>query len=319
MPMPRPTQEGLPGAEHDEFADLTHGTRICYRTDGPPQAPVILLIAGLAEDLTSWSPAFVEALAARGMRVIRMDNRDCGRSSYATTPPPNVLRQLAARPRPDAYTLTDMATDCVGLLDHLGVASAHVVGRSMGGMIAQTLAASWPDRVWTLTSIYSTTGHKKVGQPAFSTLMLLASPPPRNREKAVRAHLRITRHVAGTGHRPDELEETTHAQRTWDRSAGDQAAGSARQIQAIQASGDRTAQLRAITAPTLVIHGDRDRLVAPTGGAATVAAIPGARQVVVPGMGHHLPASLADRIVGEVVDHIAATERQTEGGAAWER
>lgn len=308
--MREPMHDIKQGAEHDRFADLAHGTRICYRVDGAPDAPALLLIAGLAEDLTSWSPTFVAGLVASGTCVIRMDNRDCGRSSYAATPPPSVLRQLAARPRSDAYTLAEMATDCVGLLDHLGIASAHVVGRSMGGMIAQTLAASWPDRVRTLTSIYSTTGHKKVGQPALSTLVLLASPPPRTREAAVRAHLRITQHIAGTGHRPDEHEETTHAQSTWDRSAGDQAAGSARQIQAIQASGDRTAQLRAITAPTLVIHGDRDRVVAPTGGAATVAAIPGARQVVVPGMGHHLPGSLSGRIVSEIVDHITGEPRR---------
>lgn len=310
--MPKPTQEGLPTAEHDQFVELGNGIRICYRVDGDPDDPALLLIGGLAEDLTSWSTTFVAGLVAHGLRVIRMDNRDCGRSSYATTPPPSVFRQLAARPRSDAYTLVDMATDCVGLLDHLGIASAHVVGRSMGGMIAQTLAASWPSRMRTLTSMYSTTGSKRVGQPAASTMLLLASPPPRTRDRAVRAHLKITRHVAGTGYRLDDVAETAHAESTWDRSDGDQAAGSARQIQAIQASGDRTDQLRSITAPTLVIHGDRDLLVAPTGGAATVAAVPGARLVVVQGMGHHLPEALEDRIISEIGDHIAATARQTK-------
>lgn len=304
--MRSPAPRDLPGADQEQFVELPHGTHICYRVDGDPDAPAVLLIGGLAEDITSWSPTFVAGLVERGMRVIRMDNRDCGRSSYATTPPPSLLRQLTGRPRSDAYTLGDMATDCAGLLDHLGIGSAHVVGRSMGGMIAQTLTASWPDRVRTLTSLYSTTGSKDVGRPALSTLLLLASPPPRSRGRAVRAHLRITRHLAGTGHLPDDVAETAHAESTWDRSTGDQAAGSARQIQAIQASGDRTEQLRTITTPTLVIHGDRDLLVAPTGGDATAAAIPGARLVVVPGMGHHLPDSLAERIIREVVDHMAS-------------
>ncbi|MFI1717671.1 alpha/beta fold hydrolase [Streptomyces litmocidini] len=304
--MRSPVPRGLPGADQDQFVELPSGTRICYRVDGPPDGPAVLLVSGLAEDITSWSPAFVAGLVGRGMRVIRMDNRDCGRSSYATTPPPGLLRQLTGRPRSDAYTLRDMASDCDGLLDHLGVGSAHVIGRSMGGMIAQTLASSWPNRVRTLTSIYSTTGSKDVGQPALSTLLLLASPPPRSRSGAVRAHLRITRHLAGTGHRPDDDAETAHAESTWDRSVGDQSAGSARQIQAIQASGDRTDQLRTITVPTLVIHGDRDLLVAPTGGKATAAAIPGARLVVVPGMGHHLPDSLVEEIIREITDHIAS-------------
>lgn len=310
--MREPTRHAMPDADLDRFADLPSGIRICYRVDGDPAAPAVLLVGGLAEDITSWSATFVSGLVQHGLRVIRMDNRDCGRSSYAATPPPSLLRQLLAHPRADAYTLADMAADCIGLLDHLGIASADVVGRSMGGMITQTLAATYPDRVRTLTSLYSTTGSKKVGRPALSTLVLLSSPPPRSRERAVRAHLRITRHLAGTGHPLDEVAETAHAQSTWDRSDGDQAAGSARQIQAIQASGDRTAQLRTITAPTLVVHGDRDLLVAPTGGDATAAAIPGARLVAVPGMGHHLPDSLAERIFGEVIDHIAGESRRPE-------
>ena len=305
--MPERTRAFATGADQDRFVRLQSGTRLCYRVEGEDSAPAVLLVAGLAEDLTTWSPAFVSGLVGQGMRVIRMDNRDCGRSSYVPTPPPNLLRQLAGRPRADAYTLRDMAADCVGLLEHLGTGPVHVVGRSMGGMIAQTLAASWPALVRTLTSLYSTTGAKAVGRPALSSLALLSAPPPRTRDRAVRAHLRITRHLAGARFPMDAAAEAATAGITWDRSDGDQAAGSARQIQAIQASGDRARELGAITAPTLVIHGDRDLLVATSGGRATAAAVEGARFVLVPGMGHHLPDSLAQRLLPHVLDHMAVT------------
>lgn len=258
----------------DRFAVLPGGTRICFRVDGPAGGTPVLLVAGLAEDLTTWSDRFVSALVATGFRVIRMDNRDCGRSSYATMPPPNMLRQLAARPRRDAYTLADMAADAAQLIDHLGVGPVHLVGRSMGGMIAQTVAARYPHLATTLTSLYSTTGDPKVGQPAPSTWALIAAPPPRDRVGAVRAHLRMTAHLAGTAYPIDEAEEAAHAVATFERTAGDAVAGTSRQIQAIQASGDRAAELARITAPTLVINGDRDLIVAPSGGEATAAATP---------------------------------------------
>ncbi|MFF0493988.1 alpha/beta fold hydrolase [Nocardia sp. NPDC004068] len=294
----------MPEHTGDRFVTLPGGTRVCYRIDGESDAPPVLLIAGLAEDLTAWSGRFVAALVAAGFPVIRMDNRDCGRSSYATTPPPGTLRQLLARPRRDAYTLADMAADAAQLIEHLGRGPAHLVGRSMGGMIAQTVAARHPACAASLTSLFSTTGDTKVGQPALSTMALIAAPPPRNRVQAVRAHLRITAHLAGTGFPIDEVEEAGHAVETWNRTAGDGAAGTARQIQAIQASGDRTAEIARITAPTLVINGDRDLLVAPSGGAATAAAIVGARHIVIPGMGHHLPDALAPRVADHVVEHL---------------
>lgn len=294
----------------EQFATLPSGIRLCYRMDGPPDAPALLLLGGLGEDITAWSHHFVSQLIAHEYAVIRMDNRDCGRSTFVSSPPPSLLRQLLARPRGDAYTLADLATDSVGLLDHLGVDTVHVVGRSMGGMIAQTIAARFPARAATLTSIYSTTGHPRVGQPAASTKLILASPPPRNRTQAVRAHLRMTRHLAGTGYPIDELAEADHAGTTWDRTVGDAAAGMARQIQAIQASGDRTAELRTVVAPTLVINGNRDLIVDPSGGQATASAIPGARHLLIPGMGHHIPDSLADRVTAAISAHI----RGSSGG-----
>ena len=288
----------------DRLVTLAGGTRVCYRIDGDPADPPVLLLAGLAEDLTTWSERFVSALVATGFQVIRMDNRDCGRSTYASTPPPSTLRQLLARPRPDAYTLADMAADAAQLIEHLGLGPAHLVGRSMGGMIAQTVAARHPELTPSLTCLYSTTGDPKVGQPAASTIALIAAPPPRNRVQAVRAHLRMTAHLAGTGFPIDEVEEAGHAVETWNRTAGDGAAGTARQVQAIQASGDRTAEIARITAPTLVINGDRDLIVAPSGGDAIAAAIPGTRHVVIPGMGHHLPDALALRVADHVVAHL---------------
>ncbi|MGC5023804.1 alpha/beta fold hydrolase [Tsukamurella sp. DT100] len=288
----------------DRFAVLPGGTRVCYRVDGPVDGVPVLLVAGLAEDLTTWSERFVSALTATGYRVIRMDNRDCGRSTYATTPAPNTLRQLLARPRKDAYTLADMAADTAQLIEHLGIGPVHLVGRSMGGMIAQTVAARYPHLVTTLTSLYSTTGDTKVGQPAPSTWVLISAPPPKDRVGAVRSHLRMTAHLSGTAYPIDEAEESAHAVATYERTAGDAVAGTSRQLQAIQASGDRTAEIAGITAPTLVINGDRDLIVAPSGGDATAAAIPGARHVVIPGMGHHLPDALALRIADLVVGHL---------------
>ncbi|MFI6810160.1 alpha/beta fold hydrolase [Streptomyces luteogriseus] len=294
----------LRGAEDvDQFATLKSGLTICFRDVGEETDPVILLVAGLGEDLTSWPDSFVGELVARGFRVISLDNRDVGQSTFVSTPPPSLLRQLAARPRSDAYALSDMARDAIGVLDHLGLGRVHVVGRSMGGMIAQSIAAVGPDRVLSLSSIYSTTGARKVGKPALSTICLLAAPPARNRTAAVRAHLRIQRHIAGTAYPIDDVAEAAIAARAWERCAGDLAAGTARQIQAIQRSGDRTAQLGKITAPTLVIHGDRDLLVHPSGGEATARAISSARHVVIPGMGHHFPEALVQPIADYIAQH----------------
>ncbi|MBD0692075.1 alpha/beta hydrolase [Streptomyces sp. CBMA123] len=284
---------------------------ICFRDVGDKADPAILLVAGLGEDLTFWTDSFVGSLVARGFRVIAIDNRDVGQSTFVAAPPPALWRQIAARPRGDAYALADMAQDAVGVLDHLGISRPHLVGRSMGGMIAQTIAATAPERVLSLTSVYSTTGAKKVGRPALSTIRLLAAPPARTRTEAVRAHLRITRHIAGTGYPIDDAAEAALAARGWDRAAGDPAAGVARQIQAIQRSGDRTAQLSGITAPTLVINGDRDLLVNPSGGAATVRAIRSAQHVVVPGMGHHIPEGLVGPVTQYISQHAA---RVGEGG-----
>ncbi|GGI08721.1 alpha/beta fold hydrolase [Egicoccus halophilus] len=301
------------GAEdEDRFVPLLGGLRLCYRVSGPADGVPLLLVAGLGQDLTSWPERLVSSLTGRGFRVVRFDNRDVGRSSTIDAPPPGRLQQLLARPRPGAYTLADLAADTVQLLDHLDVPAAHVVGMSMGGMIAQVLAARHPDRVATLTSIFSTTGHARVGQPARSTLLRLAQPAARDLEQHVARHLAMLRHIGSPTLAFDEPLERAAAAEAWRRSDGsDRAARVARQIGAIQASGDRTPELRRVTAPTLVIHGDTDPMVHPSGGHATAQAIPGARHVELDGMAHHIAPDVLDRLVDLVVEHTGRAANQT--------
>ena len=298
MTAPTPNPVLAEDASGDRFVDLPAGPRLCFRTEGPEAGVPLLLVAGLGIDLTSWPQRMVDGFVGRGFRVVRFDNRDIGRSSRIATPPPGRLRQLLARPRPDAYDLADMAADTVGLLDHLGIDRVHLVGMSMGGMIAQTVAARHPARVASLTSIFSTTGDRRVGQPARSTLARLARGPARTVEESVERHLGMLRHIGSPTAQPDDDLERAWAVGLWERGGGVAArAGVPRQISAIQASGDRTAELRRITAPTLVVHGSTDRMVHPTGGRATAEAIPGARHVEIPELGHHLAPGVVDRLV----------------------
>jgi pimeloyl-ACP methyl ester carboxylesterase len=291
----------------DSFVSLPGGITICYRVDGSPGGPVLLLVAGLGLDLTSWPQRMIDGFTGRGLRVVRFDNRDTGRSTRVRARPPSLVRQLLARPVPGAYDLADMAADADGLLAHLGTGPAHVLGMSMGGMIAQTLAARHPSRVATLTSVFSTTGARRVGQPASSTLLRMAKRPARTVEEAVARHLSLLRHIGSTtDFPPDETLEREWVTGMWSRGSGrPNTAGVGRQIGAIQASGDRTAELRSITAPTLVVHGDVDRMVHPSGGRATAAAVPGAKHVEIAGMRHHFAPGVIDRVVALTADHIA--------------
>ncbi len=287
-----------PGAAEDEFADLPGGVRVCYRVEGPADGPPLLLIAGLGLDLTSWPSRMVDGFTGRGFRVVRLDNRDAGRSSRIPTPPPGKLRQLLARPRADAYDLGDMAGDAIVLLAHLGIERVHLVGMSLGGMLAQTVAARRPDLVATLTSIFSTTGDRGLGQPARSTILRMARRPARTAAESAERHLAMLAHIGSSAFPPDPDLERAWAHGLWERAGGPEArSGIPRQVAAIQASGDRTAELRRITAPTLVIHGDTDLMVHPTGGRATARAIPGARHVEITGMSHHLAPGVVDRLV----------------------
>ncbi len=295
----------------DRFAELPSGIRLCHRVDGPPAGEPLLLVAGLGLDLTSWPQRLVDGFSQGGFRVVRFDNRDVGRSTSVPQPPPTRLQQLLARPRPDAYDLGDMAEDARGLLDVLGIESTHVLGMSMGGMIGQTLAARHPDRVRSLTSVFSTTGSRRVGQPARSTIARLARRPARTREESVTRHLAMLRHIGSSAFPPDDARERAYAAAAWDRIGSDARRdhGVARQIQAIQASGDRTAELAGITAPTLVVHGDTDRMVHPSGGLATARAIPGAQHVQIHGMAHHIAPGVVDRLVDLATVHARGGSR----------
>ncbi|MBT0566937.1 alpha/beta fold hydrolase [Williamsia sp. CHRR-6] len=303
------------GHHEDRFLTLSTGIRLCFRDSAGDHrsgstsdagTETVLLIGGLGEDLTTWSQSYVSRLIAANHRVVRADNRDSGRSTFASTRPPALWRQALGVARSDAYTLADMGADLVELLDLLDVGRVHLIGRSMGGMIAQTIALMAPHRVASLTSVYSTTGAKDVGRPALSTMALMAAPAPRTRVGFVRNHLRMTDHLAGRAHPIDEVAEAALAAGMWDRCGDDLAAGSARQVEAISASPDRTSALRGLRVPTLVLHGDRDLIVHPSGGRATADAVPGARFVELVGAGHHLPESLGDEFFGHVLPHLEA-------------
>jgi pimeloyl-ACP methyl ester carboxylesterase len=283
------------------IADTGRGIVLAYEQigDGDP----LVLVAGLGQQMHSWPTEFCQLLAARGFRVIRFDNRDVGESTHLRFRPPSLPAVLARRFPAGQYDLADMATDTVGLLDALNLDDAHFVGISMGGMISQTVAALSPRRVRTLTSISSTTGARGVGRPALSTWLLMAARPARSRAEAADRAVRMFRHIGSHGFPFDEAAVRERTELAWDRDPS--AAGTGRQLAAIVHSGDRTAQLRAVTAPTLVIHGDRDRMVHRTGGAATVAAIPGARLAAVPGMGHDLPRDAWPTLIDLIVNHAS--------------
>jgi pimeloyl-ACP methyl ester carboxylesterase len=289
--------------EHEQLLNVGRGVELCCRVEGHPADPTMLLVAGLGQQLNVWPAGFVDGLVAEGYRVVRFDNRDVGRSSRSGAPAPRPWRVLARRFSPAQYTLEDMAVDTARLLDALEVGAAHVVGMSMGGMIGQTLAARSPERVLTLTSIMSTTGARRVGRPAMSTYSRMLAPAPRSREDAADRLVAVMRHIGSRGYPFDESLTRAIALEAWDRSGGANPAGVLRQIGAITKSGDRTDQLRLITAPTLVIHGDYDRMVHPSGGRATVAAIPGARLEVIRGMGHDLPTGVCKQLVAAIVQH----------------
>ena len=290
----------------EAIVDVGRGIELCYDEFGDQADPAVVLIAGLGQQKHTWPEEFAVALADRGYRVIRFDNRDVGRSTHASFAAPKPLAILRGGNDERQYHLGDMARDTVGLLDALGIPSAHFVGVSMGGMIAQTVAAHHPGRVRTLTSIMSTTGAPRIGRPAPSTWLRLATAKPaRNRAEAMNGAVRIFRHIRSRGYPFDEAWVRDKAGIAWDRDPSPY--GMPRQLAAIFASGDRTAELGHIDVPTLVIHGDRDRMVHPTGGGATARAIPGARLETVAGMGHDLPRGAWNRLLDLIAEHVRST------------
>jgi pimeloyl-ACP methyl ester carboxylesterase len=286
----------------ERFAQVSDDIALCYETFGDPADPTILLIMGLATQMVAWHEDLCRDLAGRGYHVVRYDNRDSGRSTHLSHLPPPTVGQLLRRSRDAGYRLSDMARDAVGLLDQLGVHAAHIVGASMGGMIAQTVAAAYPERTLSLTSIMSNTGARWSGQPALRMYPIFLRRPGRNREEHIRHTLRLFTLIGSPGFELDLDDMREMAGLSYDR--GHDPAGSARQLAAIIASGDRTEELRRITAPTLVIHGEADKLVAPSGGRATARAIRAARLMTIPGMGHDLPRGTWPRVL-DAIDELA--------------
>ncbi len=279
-----------------------NGISIEYDTFGDASNPTILLVMGFASQMTMWAPEFCEQLASRGFQVIRFDNRDVGLSTKLDdAPPPDLAKAFAGDFSSASYTLWDMADDAMGLLDHLGIAKAHIVGASMGGMIAQAIAIKHPSRVLSLTSIMSTTGDPNVGQATPEAMAALMSPPATNRQEAIERG-QATWKIIGSPAYPTPPEVVAERVGSdYDRAY--HPLGVARQLLAILATGDRTEALRKLDVPTLVIHGENDPLVTVSGGKATAEAIPGAKLLTFPGAAHDFPPELYDAWIDAIVEN----------------
>jgi pimeloyl-ACP methyl ester carboxylesterase len=285
----------------------TTGIEIFYEDHGDPAHEVILLIMGLGAQMTLWPDELVEALVGEGFRVIRYDNRDIGLSqkiegARAPSLPMQVLRKKIGFPARVPYTLADMAHDGIGVLDALGIAKAHMVGASMGGMIAQLMAVHHPERLLSLTSIMSTTGNPKLPPAEKNAMGALIAPLKGMDEDTLIEHgLNIVRNIGSPGFPFDPEEQRAKVLRNVRRSV--YPAGPPRQLAAIIDDGDRRARLAGVRVPTLVLHGEDDPLIKLPAAEDTAAAIPGARLVTIPGWGHDIPAPLVPRVADEIAAH----------------
>jgi pimeloyl-ACP methyl ester carboxylesterase len=283
------------------------GIEIAYESFGDDNAMPVLLIMGAGAQMLGWHEDFCAALVARGLRPIRFDNRDVGLSThFHNAPAPDFAAAFAGDTSSASYNLSDMAADTVGLLDVLGLKSAHLVGASLGGFIAQMVAIEYPDRVRSLTSMMATTGNAAVGKPSPEAMGLFARPEPTNREEVVEQMVETFQIIGSPGYPHDEDELRERMGMAYDRSYD--RVGMMRQALATLASGDRTERLRSIKAPTLVIHGADDRMCDVSGGRATAEAIPGAELVVIDGMGHNLPRGLRPRLTSLIADFVLRVE-----------
>ncbi len=285
-----------------------NGIRIEYEEFGDRTAPPLLLIMGLGAQMILWHEEFCQQLAARGFRVIRFDNRDVGQSSWLDhLGVPDIMAvmtaALARQPITSPYLLRDMAADTAGLLDGLHIDKAHVVGASMGGMIAQSVAMDFPARVRTLTSIMSSTGNPDLPQAKPEAMAVLLAPPPTGRAEAIERAVTVFRTIGSPGFPFDEADVRDRAARSFDR--GFNPAGVVRQLVAIVASGNRKEALHSVRVPTLVIHGKDDPLVPLPAGEDTATAIPGAELLAIPGMGHDLPRPIWPQVI-DAITRLAA-------------
>jgi pimeloyl-ACP methyl ester carboxylesterase len=289
-----------------------NGIDICYEIFGNDNAEPLLLIMGLGAQMIHWDDAFCEQLAVHGFRVIRFDNRDIGKSSHLSggkrlTPLELLKLRFLKIPVAAPYKLIDMARDTIGLMDALSIKSAHLVGASMGGMIAQEATLSFPERVRSLTSIMSTTGNPRVPPPTREAAAMLMAPPPQGKEEFVVRFGETWKLLRGGSFPEEEALDLDRAERVFAR--GLNPAGVGRQLRAVLASGSRKERLRGVKTPTLVIHGTVDPLVRPEGGKDTAESIPGAKLLMIEGMGHALPMRFWP-------DIIRAIDKHAHGAAA---
>ncbi len=281
--------------------------KMVYQRFGDSAFPPVFLIMGGGAQMINWPEGFCIELASRGLHPIRFDNRDAGLSThFSNEPVPDFEAVQAGDFSTVPYTLSDMAADIVGLMDTLGLDSVHLVGASMGGMIAQTVAIEYPERVRTLTSMMSTTGDSTVGQPDWAVLAGLGAPPSEDRQGYVDWQVRSLKAIGSPKYPLDEVYAAENAGRAWDRDHDP--LGMLRQAVAVIKSGDRSEQLRSLHVPTLVIHGESDKMVDVSGGRATAAAIPNAELVIFEGMGHGLPKQLWSEFANLIAELIHRVE-----------
>tara|TARA_R110000751_G_scaffold15290_4_gene49417 strand:+ start:10536 stop:11441 length:906 start_codon:yes stop_codon:yes gene_type:complete len=295
---------------HPEQVVAANNLSINYDSFGDKSHPAILLIMGLATQMIYWDEEFCKLLASQGYWVIRFDNRDNGKSTWLDSlPAPSSIALLTnavfKRPLGAAYLLSDMMRDTLGLLDALAIESVHVVGASMGGMIAQELAINHPQRVKSLTSIMSTTGNKKLPKPSAAFSFKMLRPPPKDINKAVTYGIHVWRLIHGEHYPFDRQKVLALIKRALQR--GFNPAGNTRQLAAILDSPDRTEALHTLRVPSLVLHGEDDPLVPVACGVATARAIPNAKIKIYSGMGHTIPSQLYDDITKQILDHIKVT------------
>ena len=284
-------QTSVPVSE-ELFAPVGRGIELCYQTFGDPDGEPLLLVMGLGGPMNWWDPDLCAALARVGFYVVRYDNRDTGRSTVLDTVVgrSTLVRAFAGGRVRAPYGIGDLADDAFGLMDHLGLESAHVVGVSMGGMIVQTMAISRPSRVRSMTSIMSTLGKRTVGWQHPKLLPMLIAPRGPGRAAYAETSARMWQFIGSPGYPTDTAVQRARAEETFDR--GFSASGVMRQMLAILNQPNRSRALRSLRMPVCVIHGDSDAMVHVSGGRATAAAIPGAELLIVKGMGHDLPAQL---------------------------
>jgi pimeloyl-ACP methyl ester carboxylesterase len=297
----------VPSSDHQPPQIIrANGIDICYEVFGDANAEPMFLIMGLGAQMILWDDDFCRQLAARGFRVIRFDNRDIGKSQRMTGGKKLTMFELLKLrflkiPVAAPYKLIDMARDTVGLMDALQIKSAHLVGASMGGMIAQEVTLSFPERVRSLTSIMSTTGNPKVPPPTREAAAMLMAPPPTTKDEYLERFAQTWKILRVGSFPEDEKLDRSRAERSYER--GLNPLGVGRQLRAILASGSRKQRLSVVKAPTLVIHGTVDPLVRPEGGKDTAASIPGAKLLMIDGMGHALPLPMWPQIIDAIDKH----------------